>query len=93
MNVVDLKRIVIDQYGELSPSDLAQLAEHAPNTPIGVKVGYGMRLSTTAGAFEKVYAENVKLHLEMGLDQYIREVFIPASYIDLIKCFFGWQEA
>lgn len=91
MNLSEFKKIFTEYGGSLSPDQIEALAEFCPNLPIGVKVGYGSRFTTTASNFKLDLENNVKFHLDVyNVDQYIREVFVPITAYDEVRRTFGW---
>ena len=90
MTIADLKRIVEDQWGSLSASDIDLLKKEAPNIVVCVKVGYGPRFVTTAGKIDADVESNIEFYRDQKIDQYVRDVFIPASDLDLLKKVLGW---
>lgn len=91
MTLLFLQNLVEKQWGSLSESDLQQLATYAPNVKVGFKMGYGSRFVTTAGQAEDDLKKNFQTCSEMGVQQYVRDAFIPAPEMDLLKQFFGWK--
>lgn len=91
MTLKQIQTICCDQMGSLSETDLDLLAAHCPDVKVCFKMGYGSRFVTTAGDAKSELKKNYKIHDEMGLDQYVRDCFIPASELDLINKFFGWK--
>jgi len=90
MTIADVKRIIKDQAGMLTPSDVTNLAEDVPNITLVVKMGYGMRFETTPANLRKDVAANIEYHRIRGIDQYVREVFIPATDHSLLEKVLGW---
>jgi hypothetical protein len=91
MTIKTLQTICCEQMGSLTENDLNLLAAHCPEVKVGFKMGYGSRFVTTAGQAKSELQNNFKAHAEMGLDQYVRECFIPATELDLVNKFFGWK--
>ncbi len=60
MNLQDFKKIFTEHRGCVTPDELEQLAEFAPDLTLGVKVGYGSRFTTTAKNFKLDLENNVK---------------------------------
>jgi hypothetical protein len=93
MTLQEFKEIITKDSGSLSESQIEKLAEFTPDLPIGVKVGYGSRFLTSAKNFKIDLENNSKWHLkEHGVEQYIRDAFIPVSNINQIATLFGWTE-
>ena len=92
MNLQEFKQIFSEYGGSVSPEQINELAEFAPDLPLGVKVGYGSRFATTAGQF-KLDLENItKYHLDIhNVEQYVRDVFVPISAYDEVRQIFGWN--
>jgi len=90
MTIADLKRIVEDQWGTLSASDIDLLKKETPNIVLGVKVGYGPRFVTTAAKLDADVESNIQFYMNHKIHQYVREVFIPARDLDLLKKVLGW---
>jgi len=92
MNIQEFKKIVTEYGGAISPEQLEPLAEFAPDLPLGVKVGYGSRFTTSAKNFKLDLENNTKYHLDVhNVDQYVREVFVPCSTYDEVRRIFGWN--
>jgi hypothetical protein len=92
MNLQDFKKIFTDYGGAVSPEQLEPLAEFAPDLPLGVKVGYGSRFTTSAKNFKLDLENNTKYHLDVNnVDQYVRDVFVPCSTYDEVRRIFGWE--
>jgi len=91
MTLQHLQTICCEQMGSLNKTDLDLLAAHCPEVKVGFKMGYGSRFVTTAGQADSELEKNIKAHAKDGLDQYVRECFIPASELDLLNKFFGWK--
>jgi hypothetical protein len=90
MTIADLKRIVEQQFGSLIESDIDLLKKEAPNLVLGVKVGYGPRFVTTAAKLDADVESNIQFYMNHKIHQYVRDVFIPAPNLDLLKKVFGW---
>ena len=92
MNLSEFKKIFTEHGGSLSPEQIEALAELCPNLPIGVKVGYGSRFTTTASNFKLDLENNTKYHLDVhNVDQYVREAFVPVTAYDEVRRIFGWE--
>jgi len=92
MNLQEFKQI-FSEYGGgfVSPEQINELAEFAPDLPLGVKVGYGSRFATTARHFKLDLENNTKYHLDVhNVEQYVRDVFVPCSTYDEVRNIFGW---
>jgi hypothetical protein len=92
MNLQEFKQI-FSEYGGgfVSPEQINELAEFAPDLPLGVKVGYGSRFATTAKHFKLDLENNTKYHLDVhNVEQYVRDVFVPCSTYDEVRQIFGW---
>jgi len=91
MNLQDFKKIFTEYGGGISPEQLQYLAEFAPDLPLGVKVGYGLRFITTAKDFKRDLENNTRYQKEEhGVEQYVRDVFVPCSAYDEVRRIFGW---
>jgi len=93
MNLQEFKQI-FSEYGGgfVSPEQINELAEFAPDLPLGVKVGYGSRFATTAGHFKLDLENNTRYQKEEhGVEQYVRDVFVPCSAYDQVRNIFGWN--
>ena len=92
MNLQEFKQIFTERGGSVFFEQIDELAEFAPDLPLGVKVGYGSRFVTTAGQFKSDLENNTKYHLEVyNLEQYVRDVFVPCSAYDEVRQIFGWD--
>lgn len=92
MNLQDFKKIFTEYGGGISPEQLQYLAEFAPDLPLGVKVGYGLRFITTAKDFKRDLENNTRYQKEEhGVEQYVRDVFVPCSAYDQVRNIFGWN--
>ncbi len=92
MNLQDFKKIFTDYGGAVSPEQLEPLAEFAPDLPLGVKVGYGLRFVTSAKNFKRDLENNTRYQKEEhGVEQYVRDVFVPCSAYDQVRNIFGWN--
>ncbi len=92
MNLQDFKKIFTDYGGAISPEQLEPLAEFAPDLPLGVKVGYGLRFVTSAKNFKRDLENNTRYQKEEhGVEQYVRDVFVPCSAYDQVRNIFGWN--
>jgi hypothetical protein len=92
MNLQDFKKIFTDYGGAVSPEQLEPLAEFAPDLPLGVKVGYGLRFVTSAKNFKRDLENNTRYQKEEhGVEQYVRDVFVPCSAYDKVRNIFGWN--
>ena len=92
MTLQEFKQI-FSEYGGgfVSPEQINELAEFAPDLPLGVKVGYGSRFATTARHFKLDLENNTKYHLDVhNVEQYVRDVFVPCSTYDEVRRIFGW---
>lgn len=90
MNLSDL-RAIVQNYGFLTQQGVAELSKHAPNTTVVIRFGYGPRVSTKVDEVEKTIRENTLQHKkDFGIDQYVRDVFIPSDSLDKICEVFGW---
>ena len=91
MNLQEFKQIFSEYGGSVSPEQINELAEFAPDLPLGVKVGYGSRFATTAGHFKLDLENNTKYQLDVhNVEQYVRDVFVPCSTYDEVRRIFGW---
>ena len=91
MNLQEFKQIFTEHGGSVFFEQINELAEFAPDLPLGVKVGYGSRFVTTAGQFKSDLESNTKYNLEVyNLEQYVRDVFVPCSAYDEVRRVFGW---
>jgi len=91
MNLQEFKQIFSEYGGSVSPEQINELAEFAPDLPLGVKVGYGSRFATTAGHFKLDLENNTKYQLDVhNVEQYVRDVFVPCSTYDEVRQIFGW---
>lgn len=93
MQISDLKRIVTEQGGSLSPDDLDLLAENMPDLLIGIKYGYGPRTGVTAKYVKDEIKRNKDTYENQGVDQYVREVFIVVSEMDKLRDVFKWPQS
>jgi hypothetical protein len=92
MTLQEFKQIFTEYGGAVSPEQLEPLAEFAPDLPLGVKVGYGSRFTTTAKNFKLDLENNTKYQLDVhNVDQYVRDVFVPCSAYDKVRNIFGWN--
>jgi len=92
MNLQDFKKIFTEYGGAISPEQLEPLAEFAPDLPLGVKVGYGLRFVTSAKNFKSDLENNIKYQREAhNVEQYVRDVFVPCSAYDKVRNIFGWN--
>jgi hypothetical protein len=92
MTLQEFKQIFTERGGSVFPEQIDELAEFAPDLPLGVKVGYGSRFATTAGHFKLDLENNTKYHLDIhNVDQYVRDVFVPCSAYDEVRNIFGWN--
>ena len=92
MNLQEFKQIFSEYGGSVSPEQINELAEFAPDLPLGVKVGYGSRFATTAGHFKLDLENNTKYQLDVhNVEQYVRDVFVPCSAYDQVRNIFGWN--
>jgi len=92
MNIQEFKKIFTEYGGAISPEQLEPLAEFAPDLPLGVKVGYGSRFTTSAKNFKLDLENNTKYHLDVhNVDQYVRDVFVPILAYDEVRRIFGWN--
>jgi len=92
MNLQDFKKIFTEYGGAISPEQLEPLAEFAPDLPLGVKVGYGLRFVTSAKNFKRDLENNTRYQKEEhGVEQYVRDVFVPCSAYDQVRNIFGWN--
>lgn len=91
MNLQDFKKIFSEYGGSVTPDQIEELAEFAPDLTLGVKVGYGSRFTTTAKNFKLDLENNVKYHLDIhNVEQYVRDVYVPCSTYDEVRRMFGW---
>ena len=91
MNLQEFKQIFTERGGSVFPEQINELAEFAPDLPLGVKVGYGSRFVTSAKDFKLDLENNTKYHLDVhNVDQYVRDVFVPCSAYDEVRRVFGW---
>lgn len=91
MNLQDFKKIFSEYGGSVTPDQIEQLAEFAPDLTLGVKVGYGSRFTTTAKNFKLDLENNTKFHLDIhNVEQYVRDVYVPCSTYDQVRRMFGW---
>lgn len=91
MNLQDFKKIFSEYGGSVTPDQIEELAEFAPDLTLGVKVGYGSRFTTTAKNFKLDLENNTKYHLDIhNVDQYVRDVYVPCSTYDEVRRMFGW---
>jgi hypothetical protein len=92
MNLQDFKKIFTEYGGAVSPEQLEPLAEFAPDLPLGVKVGYGLRFVTSAKNFKRDLENNTRYQKEEhGVEQYVRDVFVTCSAYDQVRNIFGWN--
>ena len=92
MNLQEFKQIFSEYGGSVSPEQINELAEFAPDLPLGVKVGYGLRFLTTAKNFKSDLENNIKYQREAhNVEQYVRDVFVPCSTYDEVRKIFGWN--
>ena len=92
MNLQDFKKIFSEYGGSIAPEQIDELAEFAPDLPLGVKVGYGLRFLTTAKNFKRDLEDNTRYQLEAhNVEQYVRDVFVPCSAYDKVRNIFGWN--
>ena len=92
MTLQEFKQIFSEYGGSVSPEQINELAEFAPDLPLGVKVGYGSRFTTTAKNFKLDLENNTKYQLDVhNVDQYVRDVFVPCSAYDEVRRIFGWN--
>ena len=103
MNIQEFKDIFTKYGGCVTPDQIEQLAEFAPDLTLGVKMGYGPRFTTTAKNFKffittaknfKLDLENnTKFHLDIhNVDQYVRDVYVYSAY-DEVRQIFGWRDS
>ena len=93
MNLQEFKQIFCERGGSVFPDQIEQLAEFMPDLPLGVKVGYGSRFTTTAKNFKLDLENNTKYHLDIhNVDQYVRDVYVPCSTYDEVRRTFGWND-
>lgn len=91
MNLQDFKKIFSEYGGSVTPDQIEELAEFAPDLTLGVKVGYGSRFTTTAKNFKLDLENNTKFHLDIhNVEQYVRDVYVPCSTYDEVRRMFGW---
>lgn len=91
MNLQDFKKIFSEYGGSVTPDQIEELAEFAPDLTLGVKVGYGSRFTTTAKNFKLDLENNTKYHLDIhNVEQYVRDVYVPCSTYDEVRRMFGW---
>jgi len=91
MNLQEFKQIFCERGGSVFPEQINELAEFAPDLPLGVKVGYGSRFVTSAKNFKLDLENNTKYQLDVhNVDQYVRDVFVPCSAYDKVRQIFGW---
>ena len=92
MTLQEFKQIFTECGGAVSPEQLEPLAEFAPDLPLGVKVGYGLRFVTSAKNFKRDLENNTRYQKEEhGVEQYVRDVFVPCSAYDEVRRIFGWN--
>jgi len=92
MTLQEFKQIFSEYGGSVSPEQINELAEFAPDLPLGVKVGYGSRFTTTAKNFKLDLENNTKYQLDVhNVEQYVRDVFVPCSTYDEVRRIFGWN--
>jgi len=91
MKLSDLREIQ-KNWGFLSPEGVSALAEVAPNTGVVIRFGYGPRVSCSVSEVEKTIRASEREYKEMKIDQYVRDVFIPATSLDKICEVFGWPK-
>jgi hypothetical protein len=92
MNLQEFKQIFSEYGGSVSPEQINELAEFAPDLPLGVKVGYGLRFLTTAKNFKRDLEDNTRYQLEThNVEQYVRDVFVPCFDYDKVRQIFGWN--
>jgi len=91
MTISQLKKIICEQMGSLSESDLKALAKALPEIKVGAKMVYGSRFISKASEMEQLILDNIKNYRKEGLTQGVREVFIVCSSFDLIKEAFHWE--
>jgi len=92
MNIQEFKQIFSEYGGSVSPEQINELAEFAPDLPLGVKVGYGLRFLTTAKNFKRDLEDNTRYQLEThNVEQYVRDVFVPCFDYDKVRQIFGWN--
>ena len=92
MNLQEFKQIFCERGGSVFPEQINELAEFAPDLPLGVKVGYGSRFVTSAKNFKLDLENNTKYQLDVhNVDQYVRDVFVPISAYDEVRRIFGWE--
>jgi len=92
MNLQEFKQIFCEHGGSVFPEQINELAEFAPDLPLGVKVGYGSRFVTSAKNFKLDLENNTKYQLDVhNVDQYVRDVFVPCSAYDQVRNIFGWN--
>ena len=88
-----LKRMVVEQWGCVTKSDVDILETHFPDLNICAKMGYGSRFLSRSKNFKIDLENNIKYNLDVhNVDQYVREVFIIATDCDLIRKLFNWPE-
>jgi len=93
MSLQEFKDIFTKDNGSLSESQIETLAELTPDLAIGVKVGYGARFVTSAKNFKIDLKKNSEWHLkEYGVEQYVRDAYIPVSSLNQAVTLFGWKE-
>ena len=91
MNLQDFKKIFSEYGGSVTPDQIEELSEFAPDLILGVKVGYGSRFTTTAKNFKLDLENNTKYHLDIhNVEQYVRDVYVPCSTYDEVRRMFGW---
>jgi len=92
MNLQEFKKVFTEYGGSIGPEQIDALAEFAPDLPLGVKVGYGLRFVTSAKNFKRDLENNTRYQKEEhGVEQYVRDVFVPCSAYDQVRNIFGWN--
>jgi len=79
-----LKNICFD-HGCVFQEHIPVLEKHYPTLSICAKMGYGPRFCVDAKDFRAELEKNISSYKNQGLNQYVREVFIPASDLDLLR--------
>jgi hypothetical protein len=77
LDMINLKKIIVEKHGNMDENALADLAEQFPNAQVVIKWGMRQREQISAkDAIAKIKAEKV---------DYVREVFFSATDCDKLN--------
>lgn len=83
-----LLKEIIDHWGFIDSQQLAELVKHFPDTPLVIKWGGMPREQLAASKVAKRIQE-----VEQSGKDYVREVFMCAKQMNMIKEVFGLTDA